>query len=42
MADDEWANNNQPHPVNCGNFTGQFWNVMDDAGRRPGPAIDEA
>jgi hypothetical protein len=28
MADDEWANNNQPHLVNCGNFTGQFWNVM--------------
>jgi Ricin-type beta-trefoil lectin domain len=22
------ANNNQPHLVNCGNFTGQFWNVM--------------
>ena len=22
------ANNNQPHLVRCGNFTGQFWNIM--------------
>ena len=22
------ANNNQPHLVKCGNFTGQFWNIM--------------
>jgi ricin-type beta-trefoil lectin protein len=22
------AKNNQPHLVNCANFTGQFWNIM--------------
>jgi hypothetical protein len=22
------ANDNQPHLVSCGNFTGQFWTLM--------------